>query len=51
MSLNQVDVLDESNQSRLLVSQSELICKTSKGVSPAGGGRGDGGVEQRIESQ
>jgi len=31
-------------------SQPELICKQTKGVSPAGGG-GGGGEEQRIESQ
>jgi len=52
-SLHHHNVLDEPIRRRLLVSQSELICKSSKGVTPAGGGGGGGGgeVEQRIESQ
>ena len=49
--LHHVMVLDELNRWSQLVSQSELISKRSKGVSLAGGARGDGGVEQRIESQ
>ena len=47
-SLHRLNVLHEPNQLRLPASQSELICKSSKGVSHAGGG---GGVERRIESQ
>jgi len=51
-SMHRLNVLDESSQLSLPGSQSELICKRSKGVSPAGGGGGGGGgVEQRIESQ
>ena len=50
-SLQGLNVLDETNRLSMPARQSELICKSSKGVSLAGGGRGDGGVEQRIESQ
>ena len=50
-SLHHLDVLDKPNRWRLLVSQSELICKILKGVSPARVARGDGGVEQRIGNQ
>jgi len=49
-SLHRLNVLDERNRLSLPASQSELICKRSKGVSPAGGGggggRGRGGVQQ-----
>jgi len=50
-SLHTLNVLDEPSRLSQPVSQSELICKRSNGVSPAGGGGGGGGVEQRIESQ
>ena len=47
-----LDGPNEPDQLRQLASQSQLICKQSKGFSLAGGRRGaGGGVEQQIESQ
>jgi len=43
VSLHRLDVLDKPNRLSLPASQSELICNSSKGVSPAGGEGGGGG--------
>jgi hypothetical protein len=52
---HRLDVLGETNQLSIPMSDLELICKSSKGVRTGGGGEGEGGdgeeVEQPAKSQ